>query len=234
MRPAYITTISWAISEITAEVVADELHRHADLVLQFGHQVEDLRLDRHVERRGRFVGDQQRGAAGQRHGDHHALAHAARELVRIGVGPLARPRECRPRRAVRPPRSPAGRQPSAVCSTITSAICRPTGITGFSAVIGSWNTIAMRSPRSSRHVAGGARQFAPLEADRAARRALAPAPGPSAPARSLTCRSRVHRRRRACGPDAGRSRCLRPPRARRRARGSAPSARAPTAAVRSR
>ena len=46
-------------------------------------QVEDLRLDRDVERRRRLVGDQQLRLAGERHRDHRALAHAARELVRI-------------------------------------------------------------------------------------------------------------------------------------------------------
>ena len=55
------------------------------LALQLAQQVEDLRLDRHVERGRRLVGDQQLRLAGQRHGDHHALAHAAGELVRIVV-----------------------------------------------------------------------------------------------------------------------------------------------------
>ena len=48
-------------------------------------QLEDLRLRRHVERRRRLVGDQQVGVVDQRHRDHHALAHAARELVRVVV-----------------------------------------------------------------------------------------------------------------------------------------------------
>ena len=48
-------------------------------------QLEDLRLDRHVERGRRLVGDEQRGLAGERHRDHHALPHAAGELVRVGV-----------------------------------------------------------------------------------------------------------------------------------------------------
>jgi hypothetical protein len=34
------------------------------------------------------IGDQQLRVAGERHGDHHALAHAAGELVRVGVQPL--------------------------------------------------------------------------------------------------------------------------------------------------
>src|SRR3546814_2685606 len=39
----------------------------------------------HVERRCRLVGDQQCRVAGQGDGDHGPLAHAAGELVRIGV-----------------------------------------------------------------------------------------------------------------------------------------------------
>ena len=53
-------------------------------------QLEDLRLDRHVERRRRLVGDQEVGVARERHRDHHALAHAARELVRVVVDAHAR------------------------------------------------------------------------------------------------------------------------------------------------
>ena len=40
-------------------------------------------LHRDVERRGRLVGDQQVRLGDQHHGDHDALAHAARDLVRI-------------------------------------------------------------------------------------------------------------------------------------------------------
>ena len=46
-------------------------------------QVEDLRLHRDVERGGRLVGEQQLRAARERDRDHHALAHAAGELVRV-------------------------------------------------------------------------------------------------------------------------------------------------------
>ncbi len=71
-----------------AEVVGDEEHRHALLGLQLGEQFEDLRLHGDVERGGRLVGDQQFRLVGERHGDHHALALAAGELVRIGAEPL--------------------------------------------------------------------------------------------------------------------------------------------------
>ena len=65
----------------------DEEHRHAGLLLEARDQVQDLGLDRDVERRGGLVGDHERGLAGERHGDHRPLAHAARELVRVVVEP---------------------------------------------------------------------------------------------------------------------------------------------------
>ena len=55
--------------------------------------LEDLRLDRHVQGGRGLVGDQDAGIARQRHRDHHALAHPARELVRVGVDSLPRPRD---------------------------------------------------------------------------------------------------------------------------------------------
>ena len=76
-----------------AEVMGDEHDGRADPVLQVAHELEDLRLDGHVERRRRLVGDQQLRVAGQRDGDHHPLAHAARELVRILPHPPPRLRD---------------------------------------------------------------------------------------------------------------------------------------------
>ena len=49
---------------------------------------EDLGLDRDIQRGGRLVGDQQLRLGGERDGDHHALAHAAGELVRVLAQPL--------------------------------------------------------------------------------------------------------------------------------------------------
>ncbi len=53
-------------------------------------QFEDLRLHGDVERGRRLVGDQQLRPVGERHGDHHALALAAGQLMRIGLQPLFR------------------------------------------------------------------------------------------------------------------------------------------------
>src|SRR5258708_6342399 len=66
-----------------AHVVRDQHDGHAELGLELVQQLEDLRLDGHVEGGGGLVGDQEVRVARQRHGDHDALAHAAGELVRI-------------------------------------------------------------------------------------------------------------------------------------------------------
>ena len=66
-----------------AEVVRDEEIGDAELLLQLLQQVEDLRLHRDVERRGRLVADDQPRLDRQRARDGDALALAAGELVRI-------------------------------------------------------------------------------------------------------------------------------------------------------
>ena len=52
-------------------------------MLQRAEQLQDLRLDHHVERGRGLVGDDQRRAARERHGDHHALLLTAGKLVRV-------------------------------------------------------------------------------------------------------------------------------------------------------
>ena len=85
--------------------------------------------------------------ASQRHRDHDALAHAAGQLVRIVRRPLLRRGDAAhgaaSRRRVRAasPGSPGGRRSA-------STIWSPTVSTGLSDVIGSWNTIARRLPRT--------------------------------------------------------------------------------------
>ena len=58
------------------------------LGLQIPEEAQDLRLDGDVQGGGRLVGDEQPRAAGQRHGDHGPLPHAAAELIGILVHPL--------------------------------------------------------------------------------------------------------------------------------------------------
>jgi len=64
------------------EVVADEQAGEAVLALESAKERQNLLLDRHVEGRDRLVGDDEGGIAHERAGDGHALALAARELVR--------------------------------------------------------------------------------------------------------------------------------------------------------
>ena len=137
------------------QVVADEQQRHAGVGHQRGQQVQHLALHRHVERRRRLVGDQQVRPAGQRDGDHHPLALAAGQLVRVGGQPL---RGLRQLHAVQQPQRLGARRRADKprCRRNGSAICRPTVCSGFSAVIGSWNTMPRRAPRS-RHSAGSDR-----------------------------------------------------------------------------
>ena len=66
-------------------VVRDEQDGHVLLVLKLLYKLQDLRLDRDVERRGRFVGNEQFRSTGERHGNHDPLNHAAGKLVRIVI-----------------------------------------------------------------------------------------------------------------------------------------------------
>ena len=64
-----------------AQIVGDEHDGGIDFVLQVPQQVQDLRLNGHVQRRGRLIGDDQAGAARQGHSDHDTLAHTAGQFV---------------------------------------------------------------------------------------------------------------------------------------------------------
>jgi hypothetical protein len=66
-----------------AHIVRDDGQRHRAFAHQLAEQRENAGLDRDVECRRRLVRDQQLRIAGQRHRDRHALAHAAREFMRI-------------------------------------------------------------------------------------------------------------------------------------------------------
>ena len=59
------------------QVMRDENHRHVALLAQRHEQVKDLRLDRHIQRRDRFVSDQQPRLQRQSPGDSHPLTLSA-------------------------------------------------------------------------------------------------------------------------------------------------------------
>src|SRR3989442_9496451 len=65
------------------EVVRDQEERHRIGAAEVAEDLEDLRLDDHVERRGRLVCDEQLRLEDEGERDHDPLAHPARELVRV-------------------------------------------------------------------------------------------------------------------------------------------------------
>src|SRR5690554_1850076 len=71
------------------EIVCDENDAHAELTLELTEEIKDLRLNGHIERGCRFIGDEKSRPGGERDGDHHPLPHSATELVRKGAGALA-------------------------------------------------------------------------------------------------------------------------------------------------
>ena len=76
-----------------AKVVRDQDRRRVLLFGQAFDQAEDLGLDCDVQGGGRFVGDQYLRTTCDRQGDHRSLAHAAGELVRVGLRACRRPRD---------------------------------------------------------------------------------------------------------------------------------------------
>jgi len=72
------------------EVMRDQHDGRLQIALQLAQQVDDLRLHRHVKRRGRLVRHDKLGFGGQGKGDHHPLPHPPRELVRVAPQPLPR------------------------------------------------------------------------------------------------------------------------------------------------
>ena len=146
ISPAYITATRSHISATTPRSWVIRMIAVPVCVAEVPHQVEDLGLDRDVERGRRLVGDQQLRLAGEGHRDHHALGHAARHLVRERLEPPLRVGDADHLEQLEGPlRGPA------LCfiprwSSRTSPIWRPTSMTGFSDDCGCWK-IMLRSGR---------------------------------------------------------------------------------------
>ena len=77
--------ISLASARDDAQIVADEEIGEAVPLLQIAQQIDDLRLHRHVERRGRLVEHDEFRLEHHRAGDRDALALAAGEFVRVAI-----------------------------------------------------------------------------------------------------------------------------------------------------
>ena len=83
IRPAYITQTRSAHARDHPEVVRDQDQRHAAMLTLALEQLEQLRLDRDVERGRRLVGDQQLRVGASAIAIRGALAQPAGELVRV-------------------------------------------------------------------------------------------------------------------------------------------------------
>jgi len=77
--PWRMTTSGPSISPTRPRSWLMKQHAHLVALLQLGEQFHNLALHGHVQRGGRFVGNQQLGFAGDGNGDHHALLLAARQ-----------------------------------------------------------------------------------------------------------------------------------------------------------
>ena len=105
MVPAYITSTRSQIDAASSRSWVMNSVARSRSRLQVGEDRHDLGLRGDVEGGGRLVGDQQLGLGDKRAGDHHALEHAAGELIGIraqapvGIGDADRV-EHRPRALV--------------------------------------------------------------------------------------------------------------------------------------
>ena len=191
------------------EVVGDEHVGRPELLLEVLEQVDDLRLDRHVERRDRLVGDDELRAQRERAGDPDPLALAAGELVRVAARVLGRqPDELRAARAP----APGSRCAGAPCGSASAARCSPR-----SACAGSATRTGPGRPSACRAAPGASRRARAWRC-RARRTRPCPRSGRSAGAgraRASTCRSPTRRRGRASRPRGPRGRRRRPPAPRR-------------------
>ena len=144
-----------------AEVVRDEQVGQAELGLQVLQQVDDLRLDRDVERADRLVADDELGVRARARG-RCRCAGAGRPRTRAGSA----------RRGAASPTTSSSSRTRRLCSarvperctTIGSAMMSPTVIRGLSEPYGSWKMICI-SRRSARSRSGPARQALAVEAD---------------------------------------------------------------------
>ena len=152
-RPAYITATRSAIPATSAEIVGDEAPGRDPALAHASQQLEDLRLHAHVERRRRFVRDQQLRRRHQRHRERHALPHAARTVRADTVAGAVAARASRPRRSASSARcARRARLGSAVRRSVPRRAESSMRRCGVSAFIGSCEhqaDAARRAPRCS-------------------------------------------------------------------------------------
>ena len=93
MLPAYMMATRVGHFGNHREIVRDPDQRGSDSAHRGSSSPDDLGLGRDIERRRRLVGNDQVGLVEHRNGDGHALAHAARQLMRISAQTLFRRRD---------------------------------------------------------------------------------------------------------------------------------------------
>ena len=71
------------------EVVGHKDDRHSHLSAQLQKQIQNLRLNRHIQRGCGFIRHQHRRTARNRHCDHDSLLHSAGKLMRVPRNPVA-------------------------------------------------------------------------------------------------------------------------------------------------
>ena len=65
------------------EIVGDEDHPHVEFLLNRSQKSQNLGLNGYIKGGGRFIGDDQRRAAHQSHGNHDPLPQTTRKLMRV-------------------------------------------------------------------------------------------------------------------------------------------------------
>ena len=75
--PGVVHTYTLSCFSHDAHGMGNENECHFMVALQGGQQIQNLRLYGDVQCSGGFVGNDELGFAGERHGNHHALSHAA-------------------------------------------------------------------------------------------------------------------------------------------------------------
>ena len=121
-----------------AEVVGDQQQRGVEVAAQVVQDPDDLRLDQHVERGRRLVGDDERRAQHQRRARSSAAAACRRRTRagRRGSGSAGCPSAAAPRASGAATSSLEIDSARAACSV--SSKCSEIRISGFSRVSGSW------------------------------------------------------------------------------------------------
>ena len=71
-----------------SDIVGNKYHRDSGILFEVLEQIHDLSLNADIERRGRFIEDEQIGVHYQCGGDDHALLLSAAQLVRIAIGDI--------------------------------------------------------------------------------------------------------------------------------------------------